>query len=752
MINFLIKQCSKIIFDFFNTNNLDMKHLLISLLLLPIITCAQTLVIDNTPPGPNGTRSFGWLNTDVAQSFKVPPCQEGDLNQINFWMSTSATYFAHYGSAPPAPADIRTSFNTTLVVYRGDQPTVGTIVSGPQNITVIPGQNNVILTTPFSVVSGEEYTFLIEIPVGLTAYSSRYHGTWTAPKVDPYIPGTQYSAGGLVPSSGTTYHTYDLEFQVLGNNMISTNQELNFLGNDTTVCSDTIVLAPGYTGNYYWMGNMAANQDSIFKIDTAGTYWCLIETQGVNLISNDDFQTGNTLFSSDYNYSGLLGAGDYFITSDANTINAGYHGLGINGVGNFAAFQGPGVAGEDVWCQTVTVSPNQSYEFSFWTSVLDNAQSWLGNVPRLEVFINGVSNGTIDGAQNENNTWEHYFNTWNSAANTSATICIRNINPNSKPFGIDSLVFQQEQPYCSFITDTIVVGVRNLDVDLGADTTFCQGSSITLDAENPGTTFLWSDSSINQTLIVDTTAQYYVTVTDNGCAGTDTIEVIVIPNPTADDPVDTTLCGGYTLPALSAGNNYFTTTGGVGPIAAGTNITTTQSIFVYSETGTIPNCTDENSFIVTVNPTSMAIDTQTTTCNSFVWIDGNTYSANNTSATYVISAGASTGCDSVVVLNLTYEECPVDVVIPNVFTPNGDGNNDAFVVVGTNLESVTGEIYNRWGHQMFSWNSVLGSWDGRTISGAEAVEGTYFYIVKYSYYDKGVLVEAVKKGSVVLFR
>ena len=70
-----------------------MKHLLISLLLLPIITCAQTLVIDNTPPGPNGTRSFGWLNTDVAQSFKVPPCQEGDLNQINFWMSTSATYF-----------------------------------------------------------------------------------------------------------------------------------------------------------------------------------------------------------------------------------------------------------------------------------------------------------------------------------------------------------------------------------------------------------------------------------------------------------------------------------------------------------------------------------------------------------------------------------------------------------------------------------------------------------------------------------
>ena len=73
----------------------------------------------------------------------------------------------------------------------------------------------------------------------------------------------------------------------------------------------------------------------------------------------------------------------------------------------------------------------------------------------------------------------------------------------------------------------------------------------------------------------------------------------------ADAPADVTACDGYVLPALTVGN-YFSTTGGVGPIPVGTNITSTQTIFVYAETGTTPNCTDENSFTVTINTTPVA--------------------------------------------------------------------------------------------------------------------------------------------------
>lgn len=88
-------------------------------------------------------------------------------------------------------------------------------------------------------------------------------------------------------------------------------------------------------------------------------------------------------------------------------------------------------------------------------------------------------------------------------------------------------------------------------------------------------------------------------------------------------------------------------------------------------------------------------------------------------------------------------------VIPNVFTPNGDNNNDIFYVKGENLESVEVEIYNRWGQLMFSWNHVKGYWDGRTLSGSEAPDGTYFYIVNAKGFDG---TEYFKKGGFSLIR
>lgn len=51
-------------------------------------------------------------------------------------------------------------------------------------------------------------------------------------------------------------------------------------------------------------------------------------------------------------------------------------------------------------------------------------------------------------------------------------------------------------------------------------------------------------------------------------------------------------------------------------------------------------------------PVELGTDTRTE-CDSLVWIDGNTYTASNNSATYTIVGGASTSCDSLVTLNLT---------------------------------------------------------------------------------------------------
>ena len=77
--------------------------------------------------------------------------------------------------------------------------------------------------------------------------------------------------------------------------------------------------------------------------------------------------------------------------------------------------------------------------------------------------------------------------------------------------------------------------------------------------------------------------------------------VIINTSPTVDDLENVIACDSYTLPPLTTGN-YFTAAGGTGTqLSAGDVITNTQTIYVYATIGTTFPCTDENSFIVTIN-------------------------------------------------------------------------------------------------------------------------------------------------------
>lgn len=77
-------------------------------------------------------------------------------------------------------------------------------------------------------------------------------------------------------------------------------------------------------------------------------------------------------------------------------------------------------------------------------------------------------------------------------------------------------------------------------------------------------------------------------------------------------------------------------------------------------------------------------------------------------------------------------------IIPNVFTPNGDGDNDYFKLGGTPdpcLDSLVVTIYNRWGKKVFESEDPYFEWDG-TLKGkgnAECSEGTYFVIMNGTY-------------------
>ena len=69
------------------------------------------------------------------------------------------------------------------------------------------------------------------------------------------------------------------------------------------------------------------------------------------------------------------------------------------------------------------------------------------------------------------------------------------------------------------------------------------------------------------------------------------------------------------------------------------------------------------------------------------------------------------------------------LVVPNVFTPNGDGINDEFRVMYRSLAEFHCWVYNRWGKLVYQWDDPSKGWDG-TINGKPAAAGAYYYIIR----------------------
>jgi gliding motility-associated-like protein len=87
-------------------------------------------------------------------------------------------------------------------------------------------------------------------------------------------------------------------------------------------------------------------------------------------------------------------------------------------------------------------------------------------------------------------------------------------------------------------------------------------------------------------------------------------------------------------------------------------------------------------------------------------------------------------------------ECPVvPFVIPNVFTPNGDGINDFFEIENLPVSAEI-SVYNRWGIEMFSSENKKRFWNGFDEKGSKANDGVYYYVVN----DNGTIY----KGTIQL--
>ena len=69
------------------------------------------------------------------------------------------------------------------------------------------------------------------------------------------------------------------------------------------------------------------------------------------------------------------------------------------------------------------------------------------------------------------------------------------------------------------------------------------------------------------------------------------------------------------------------------------------------------------------------------------------------------------------------------LMVPNVFTPNGDGQNDEFRVAYRSLREFHIWVYNRWGKLVYESTDPAKGWDGN-IGGRPASEGAYYYVIR----------------------
>lgn len=70
-----------------------------------------------------------------------------------------------------------------------------------------------------------------------------------------------------------------------------------------------------------------------------------------------------------------------------------------------------------------------------------------------------------------------------------------------------------------------------------------------------------------------------------------------------------------------------------------------------------------------------------------------------------------------------------DLIVPTVFTPNGDGVNDVFYIRTNGNTYYTIEIYSRYGTIVYKYTAKEIYWDGRTSAGKEVEDGTYYYVI-----------------------
>lgn len=320
-------------------------------------------------------------------------------------------------------------------------------------------------------------------------------------------------------------------------------------------------------------------------------------------------------------------------------------------------------------------------------------------------------------------------------------------------------------------TDTISLVFHPLPVIVLSDTTVCISEVITVDAGNPGSTYLWTTGETTRTIDLagtSTTVQVVVTTAEN-CADSAAVSITFIPFPALDLGPDTALCDGdaISFDVAGAGQTYLWSTGSQAPSATfmddavvWSNVyngycTSTDTVVLVFNPLPIEVLVPGHETCLDVPPNHVPLDAGNAGC-SFLWSTGDTTAVIRATeyGVHTVLITTPEGC-SIEDRTLVVEYCPSTIHLPNGFTPNGDGVNDLFLPVGTNIATIELSIFDRWGRSIHSGRDADAFWDG-TMDGAFVQDGVYVWKVVYRFHlDAGRTLagpEEERTGHVTVLR
>jgi len=309
-------------------------------------------------------------------------------------------------------------------------------------------------------------------------------------------------------------------------------------------------------------------------------------------------------------------------------------------------------------------------------------------------------------------------------------------------------------------SDTVIISQKPYPVfSLGADTTICSGTSITLVTNLSSVRQSWSDGSLLEQLLVSAPGVYWVDVNKDGCTKRDSIIIKQIAAPTVYLGKDTTLCNTAKL-LLSAANSNATYLWNDGIMSAAYLV---DKPGIYTVVVNKEGCTAKSTIVVTYHYTPQAalgadkeicdgapiVLSSSSFGDNYLWQDGATaatYTA-RVPGLYTLSISNECGISQDSIL-LTKGRCKL--FVPVAFTPNQDGLNDFFKVsLGEPIINFKLVIYNRYGQLIFQDTNKQHGWDG-TFKGVPQEASTYVWILSYTSATNNKTENV--KGSLLLIR